>query len=55
MKNGIGGTRVTSYLDRMVVGQLLELAVGFPIYSIDCTRSGIFDLRLVYVKFEKAA
>ncbi len=54
-KNDIGGTLVTSNLDGMVVGQLLELAVGFPIYSIDCTRSGIFDLRLVYFKFEKAA
>ena len=30
-KNDIGGTLVTSNLDGMVVGQLLELAVGCPI------------------------
>ena len=30
-KNDTGGTRVTFNLDGMVVGQLLELAVGCPI------------------------
>ena len=30
-KNDIGGTLVTSNLDGMVVGQLLELTVGCPI------------------------